>query len=152
MAEMFSVAGTAFSASGMPVAVVPTPTTVQVNQTQPCAFGGNASVAGMASGNVDPMTGTGSVSADIMATFTDCGVGQNLVVNGAPYLSLTASAYYLSFAVSQASMTFSGAFCWNDCSARNTCDIDVTFQLPSTTQAAPSGSGHICGTQVNFGH
>lgn len=153
MAQMFSMAGTAQAAAGQPAAAFrETPAVVQVNQSQACAFGGNAAVAGMASGSVDQTTGTGSVSVDIMATFTDCGVGQNFVINGAPDLSLTAEFDYLSFALSHASVTLSGAFCWNDCSSGHTCDIDVTFQLPSSTQPQPSGSGHICNAQVNFGH
>lgn len=153
MAQMFSMAGTAQTAAGQPAAAFrQAPVVVQVNESQACAFGGSAAVAGMASGSVDSMTGTGSVSVDIMATFTNCGVGQNFVVNGAPDLSLTAEFDYLSFALSHGSVTFSGAFCWNDCSAGNTCDVDVSFQLPSSTQAQPSGSGHICNTQVNFGH
>src|SRR6267142_713528 len=109
MAEMFSVAGSALSASGTPATFAPTPAVVQVNSSSACAFGGTAQVAGMASGNVDSMTGTGAVSVDIMATFTNCAVGQNLIVQGAPDLSLTGTFDYLSFELSQGSITFGGA-------------------------------------------
>jgi hypothetical protein len=159
MAQMFSVAGTALSASQPPpgTALVGTPAVIQINETEACPGGGTFGVAGMASGFMD-MNGNGQASADVMITLTSCGSvpvnGHVFVLNGAPYLSITSSAAWAGGALTSASMTFSGAFCWDDgCAqpagtgdANKVCDIAVSFDL-----VRGSGSGHICDMEVNYG-
>jgi hypothetical protein len=157
MGQMFSAAGTALSASEPPAgsALVGRPAVVQINKTDACPSGGTVGVAGMASGFMDDQ-GNGQVSGDMMITFTQCGSvpvnGKPLVMNGAPYLSITESANWVGGALTSASMTFSGAFCWDEGCAQNgdgdkVCDVRVSFDL-----VRGSGSGHICDLEVNFGH
>ncbi len=157
MGQMFSAAGSALAASQPPAgsALVGRPAVIQINKTEACPGGGNMGVAGMASGFMDDR-GNGSVSGDILITFTSCGSipvnGHTFVMNGAPYLSITESANWVGGALTSASMTFSGAFCWDEGCAQGgdgdkVCDVRVSFDL-----VRGSGSGHICDLEVNFGH
>ena len=157
LGQMFSIAGSAMTYSQPPPgsAVVATPAVIQVNETDPCPGGGTFGVAGMASGFMDD-NGNGQASADFMITMTSCASvpvnGQQFVMNGAPYLSITSMGAWAGGAMTSASMTFSGAFCWNDGCAQNgdggqVCDIRVSFDLVRAT-----GSGHICNMNINFGH
>ena len=156
LGQLFSVAGTAMTHSQPPPgsALVGTPAVFQVNETEPCPSGGSVGIAGMASGFMD-QNGNGQASADFMITFTSCGTvpvnGQQFIINGAPYLSITSMGAWAGGAMTSGSMTFSGAFCWNDGCAQGgdsnqVCDIRVTFDL-----VRASGSGHICDNEINFG-
>lgn len=115
MTELIGVSAT--TRAGMPGAT-------SIDQTIACAGGGTAGVSGEFSAS----------SFDLMTTFSDCNVGNGLVINGAPYLATTGTFTDTSF-----NLAFTGAVTANG----DTCNID--FRVTQT-----GASGSICGNSVSF--
>jgi len=114
---------------------------VSADKTLPCAGGGSIAVAGDLTGDLDA-SATGSYQLDLMTTFTDCALGNGLVVNGAPYLTTTGTMTYRSGALTVAAISYSGAFTANG----DTCNIDVTLSIAPSFSA----SGVVCGSAVKL--
>jgi hypothetical protein len=120
-------------------AATPAGPKIAIDQTTSCFAGGSLAISGELDGDVDA-TGTGTDSLDLMTTFTDCNVGNGLVINGAPYLATTGTFAFAQGALSDGTVTYSGAFS----TGSYTCNVSFTFQL-AAAGPPPRMSGTICG-------
>jgi len=124
----------------------PTPGMLSADKTVACASGGSVGIAGDLSGNFDT-SATGSYSLDLMTTFTDCGLGNGLVINGAPYLTTTGTLSFQTAALTVGTVSYSGAFTANG----DTCNIDVTLRLAGAPHPAINATGTVCGNAIKLG-
>ena len=102
-----------------------------IDQTVACFGGGTAGVSGEFTQS----------SVDLMMTFADCNAGNGLVINGAPYLSLTGT-----FTQTSSDIALGGALTVNG----DTCNVDLRMTLASEGPAVPYANGSICGNSVTF--
>ena len=142
MGQLVAVSVTAMTAAQPHPNAAP-PLVLSIDQTVACAAGGSAEVSGELSGDVDPATGTGTYSIDLMTTFSDCNVGNGMIVNGAPYLSTTGMFSFQSYALSGATITYSGAVTANG----DTCNVDLGV-AGLGPRGVSSATGTICGHAV----
>lgn len=120
------------------------PHVATVDQTVHCMAGGTAGLTGDFTGNLDA-SGTGTYSIAVMSTFTDCALGNGLVINGAPYLSTTGTLSFSQGTLTTGSVMYTGAFT----AGGETCNVDFTIAL-AAAGPAPRALGSICGNVLDI--
>ena len=144
MKQLAAISSTALDAAQPPLDAPP-PVALSIDQTVACQGSGHSTIAGDLSGDVD-QNGTGSYSLDLMTTFSDCNIGNGVVVSGAPYLSTTGMFTFDAGTLTGSHVTYTGAFTANG----DTCNIDFTVTLASQGPRVPLATGAICGNAVQL--
>lgn len=142
MGQLVTMTVVATSAAA-PHAETTPPLVVSIDRTVTCPNGGAAEISGDLSGDIDATTGTGSYTVDLMTTFSECALGNGLVINGAPYLSTSGVLSFQGFGLTGANMSYSGAVTANG----DTCHVDLAMAGLGPT-AVSTARGTICGNAV----
>ena len=118
----------------------------QFSATITCSVGGNIGVTGDISGATDA-SGTGLIQIQGQETLTNCSPEQGLVLNGAPYISMTGNFSFLNGNPStNQSISIGGGFSWGS-SANQVCQVNLTANFNANGSGDLSGT--LCGQQVN---
>ena len=114
-----------------------------INAADTCALGGRVEVQGTWSGSID-IAGAGMLLLDSTETLTDCQFDDDVVVNGDPALTLTATVNTDGSGTFQ----FGGGIKWveRDGTA-GACQVSVTAIIDATGNETDSGT--VCGIDVN---
>jgi hypothetical protein len=113
-----------------------------INTADSCDLGGRVEVHGAWSGSIDS-AGVGVLLLDSSETLTDCQLGNGIVVNGDPALTLTATVNTDGSGTFQ----FGGGIKWvEQDGTAGACQVSVTSIIDAAGNETDSGT--ICGTDV----
>lgn len=111
-----------------------------------CTAGGTIEVSGNLIGNIDN-NGTGSLFMDARETLTDWRCAGAKVINGDPYVSLTATfSFQGGQLATQSSIRIGGGFKWGNGSDES-CQVLVTFLF--NRDGSGRGTGTVCGHTID---
>src|SRR5262249_26953810 len=116
------------------------PKTVPINQTEPCAQGGTATLVGQLEGSTDE-SGTTTYSVDLMATFVGCELADGPDVQTDAALTTSGEIDVVTTAISKFTVTYRGEIRADG----NPCNVDVTVTLPGATSGGTHATGAVCG-------
>lgn len=116
------------------------------DSTVACSEGGRSGAAGDITGSLNQF-GNGSLYAGFVATFTDC-QENGVVFNGDPYLSATGSMSFSNGQMTSGSLSFGGAFRWDEAGGSGGCNVNLSLILASQTSKYSHLSGTVCDFSV----
>lgn len=125
-------------------------------ESVPCEFGGNVTVEGSLTGDVDQETGAGTLDFSLTQVHDDCGVqseaGTSFTLNGNPNTGLDLGFDFAETGDFTMSGTMGGGVAWLTGGNSGTCTISLTINASGNVETeAFSGSvtGTACGHSIN---
>lgn len=155
-------AGIGAAAPSRAPGVAATTITQTLSETVPCEGGGNVSINGSVTGNINQTGSGGTISFNYTAAPSGCAVstsgGKTFTISGDPNIKAQGD---FTFSISgtsetfQGSLNYDGKFSWTSSDGRaGACGVDLTanydFSFSGTgTTGTAALTGTVCGVSVN---